>query len=165
MLVMTAKVDKKKLLLVVFALVVLVVGLIMLFGGRDSQPTVSTGITNNDARVAFLKEFGWDVTTSPAESGQVRIPTGSNEVFERYNELQKSQGYDLSTYAGKTVMRYVYQVNNYPGATEPVYATLLIYKNQVIGGDVTDTSAKGCIRSLKMPTTDTQPATDSTATT
>lgn len=165
MLVMTAKVDKKKLLLVVFALVVLVVGLIMLFGGRDSQPTVSTGITNNDARVAFLKEFGWDVTTSPAESGQVRIPTGSNEVFERYNELQKSQGYDLSAYAGKTVMRYVYQVNNYPGATEPVYATLLIYKNQVIGGDVTDTSAKGCIRSLKMPTTEAQPATDSTATT
>ncbi len=165
MLIMTAKVDKKKLLLVVFALVVLVVGLIMLFGGKDSQPTVSTGVTNNDTRVAFLKEFGWDVTTSPAESGQVRIPTGSNEVFDRYNELQKSQGYDLSAYAGKTVMRYVYQVNNYPGATEPVYATLLIYKNQVIGGDVTDTSAKGCIRSLKMPTSDTLPATGPTETT
>lgn len=165
MLVMTAKVDKKKLLLVFFALVVLVVGLIMLFGGRDSQPTVSTGVTNNDARVAFLKSLGWDVTTSPTESAQVRIPTGSNEVFDRYNQLQKSQGYDLSAYAGKIVMRYVYQVNNYPGATEPVYATLLIYKDQVIGGDVTDTSAKGCIRSLKMPTSDTLPATDPTATT
>jgi hypothetical protein len=48
-------------------------------------------------------------------------------------------------------MRYVYQINNYPGATEPVYATVLIYKNQIIGGDVTDTAAKGHIRGFKMP--------------
>ena len=51
-------------------------------------------------------------------------------------------------------MRYVYQVNNYPGATEPVYATVLISKNQVIGGDITDTAAKGVIRGFKMPKAD-----------
>ena len=49
-------------------------------------------------------------------------------------------------------MRYVYKVENFPGATEPVYATLLIYKNQIIGGDITDTAAKGMIQSLKKPT-------------
>ena len=151
MLVMTAKVDKKKILIVLAAVLVAVVGLVLLFGGNDSTPTVSTGVANNDARVAFLKSFGWDVTTSPVESGQVRIPESGNDVFNRYNALQKSQGYDLSAYAGKTVMRYVYQINNYPNATAPVYATLLIYKNQIIGGDVTDTSAKGSIRSFKMP--------------
>ena len=151
MLVMTAKVDKKKIALILGVVVVAVVALVLLFGGNDSTPTVSTGVANNDARVAFLKSFGWDVTTSPAESGQVRIPAESNEIFERYNVLQKSMGYDLSAYAGKTVMRYVYKINNFPGATEPVYATLLIYKNQIIGGDVTDTSAKGSIRSFKMP--------------
>ena len=48
-------------------------------------------------------------------------------------------------------MRYVYKITNYPGATEPVYATLLIYKNQIIGGDVTDTSAKGVVRGFRMP--------------
>ena len=85
------------------------------------------------------------------EISQVRIPEGSSPVFERYNALQKSQGYDLSAYAGKTVMRYVYKINNYPGATEPVYATILVYKNQVIGGDITDTAAKGAIRGFKMP--------------
>lgn len=151
MLVMTAKVDKKKIIMILAAVLVAVVGLVMLLGGGDSSPTVSTGVSNNDARVAFLKEFGWDVTTSPVESGQVRIPAESSEVFDRYNELQKSQGYDLSKFAGKTVMRYVYKINNYPGAKESVYATLLIYKNQVIGGDVTDTSAKGTIRGFKMP--------------
>ena len=164
MLVMTAKVDKKKIAVVLAAVIVLVAGLIMLFGGKDSTPTVSTNVSNNDARVAFLKSFGWDITTSPAESSQVRIPTESSEVFDRYNQLQKSQGYDLSAYAGKTVMRYVYRINNYPNATEPVYATLLVYKNQIIGGDVTDTSAKGVVRGFKMPESGTNitPSADST---
>jgi len=159
MMVMTAKVDKKKIVMILIAAILLVAGLIMLLGGKDASPTVSTGVSNNDARVAFLKAFGWEVTTSPTESGQVRIPAEPNEVFDRYNELQKSQGYDLSAYGGKTVMRYVYKINNFPGATEPVYATLLIYKNQVIGGDVTDTSAKGAIRSFKMPQNTTSPTT------
>ncbi len=151
MLVMTAKVDKKKIAIILAAVVIVVAGLFLIFGGNDSTPTASTGVANNDARVAFLKSFGWEVTTSPVESGQVRVPEQGNDVFNRYNELQKSQGYDLSAYAGKTVMRYVYQINNFPDATAPVYATLLIYNNQVIGGDVTDTSAKGSIRSFKMP--------------
>ena len=162
MLVMTAKVNKKKIILIVAAVVLAVVGLITLLGGDDTEPTISTGVVNNDARVAFLKGFGWEVTNSPAESGQVRIPAEGNEVFDRYNALQKSQGYDLSNYAGKTVMRYVYQVNNYPNATAPVYATLLVYKNQVIGGDITDTSAKGTIRGFKMPES-TAPSTAATA--
>lgn len=152
MLVMTAKVDKKKIA-VIFAIVVVAIAalVLLLSGGRDAEPTASTAVSNNDARVAFLKGFGWDVTTSPVESSQVRIPEKSTEVYERYNALQKSQGYDLTAYAGKTVMRYVYKINNYPGATEPVYATLLVYKNQVIGGDVTNTAAKGKIQGFQMP--------------
>ena len=146
---MTAKVDKKKIALIIAGVIVAIAAIVMLLSGRnDTTPTVSTAVSNNDARVAFLKEFGWDVTTSPAESGQVKIPAQSSPVFDRYNALQKSQGYDLSQFADKTVMRYVYKINNYPGATEPVYATLLIYKNQIIGGDITDTSAKGVIRGL-----------------
>ncbi len=152
MLVMTAKVNKKKIAIVLAAAVVLIAGLFLLFGGNsDAQPTVAPNAGNNDGRVSFLGGFGWKVATSPTESGQVRIPSKTSEVFERYNALQKSQGFDLSAYAGKTVMRYVYKITNYPGATEPVYATVLVYKNQIIGGDVTDTSAKGVVRSFRMP--------------
>ena len=152
MFVMTAKVDKKKIAIVVAAVVVVIAALVLLLSGGESAPTSApTNVVNNDDRVNFLTGFGWEVTTSPVESNQVRIPDKTSEVFERYNALQKSQGYDLSNYAGTTVMRYVYKINNYPGATEPVYATLLICKNQIIGGDITDTSAKGVIRSFKMP--------------
>ena len=158
MFVMTAKVDKKKIAIILACIVAVVALLIMLIGGGNDQPA-STGaisVANNDDRVNFLSGFGWEVTNSPVETSQVRIPEQTSEVFERYNALQKSQGYDLSAYEGQTVMRYVYQINNYPGATEPVYATILISKNQVIGGDVTDTAAKGVIRGFKMPKTETE---------
>lgn len=152
MFMMTAKVDKKKVILALVAAAVLIVALIMLFGGgSDTTPTAAPSVATNDGRVQFLKDLGWEVAASPKESGQVRIPEESSEVFDRYNALQKSQGYDLSAYAGKTVMRYVYKITNFPNATEPVYATLLVYKDQVIGGDVTDTAAKGAIRGLQMP--------------
>ena len=151
MMVMTAKVDFKKIILALAAAAALILALILLLGSNDTTQTAAPAPSANDGRVQFLKDFGWDVTTSPVESGRVRIPEDSSEVFDRYNTLQKGQGYDLSKYAGKTVMRYVYKLNNYPGATEPVYATLLVYKNQIIGGDVTDTAAKGHIRGFKMP--------------
>lgn len=151
MLVMTAKVDKKKLAIIFAAVVVAIAAIaLLLSGGKDAAPTVSQDITDNDSRVEFLKSFGWEVNTTPVESSQVKIPKDTSEIFQRYNTLQQSQGYDLTNYAGKTVMRYVYQITNYPDATEPVYATLLVYKNEIIGGDITDTSAKGKIQGFQM---------------
>ena len=150
MMVMTAKVDFKKIMIGLLAAVGLIVALILLLGGgNESTSTAAPAVSNNDARVQFLKDFGWDISASPTESSQVKIPQEQTSVYQRYNALQKSQGYDLSQYAGKTVMRYVYKINNFPGATEPVYATLLVYKNQIIGGDITDTSAKGVIQGFK----------------
>ena len=150
MMVMTAKVDMKKVIAILSAVAALIIGLIALLGGgNDTAATsVENSISTNDDRVKFLSDLGWEVTTSPVETSQVRIPQESSEVFDRYNALQKSHGYDLSAYAGKNVMRYVYKVENYPDAREPVYATLLIYKNQIIGGDITDTAAKGMVQGL-----------------
>ena len=148
MMVMTARVHKKKLILGLAALAAVILLGVLLFGGSDTQ-TAAPSLASNDGRVKFLESLGWQVNASPKESGQVRIPEATNEVFDRYNALQKSQGYDLTPFAGKTVMRYVYQVKNFPNATDPVYATLLIYKDQVIGGDITDTSPTGAIQGLK----------------
>lgn len=171
MMVMTAKVDKKKILMVLAGVAAAILLLLLVFGGggETQDPMVQTS-TGNDKRVAFLQEFGWEVNASPAQSGEVRIPETPTKAYERYNALQKSQGYDLTKYAGQTVMRYVYKVTNYPGATDPVYATLLVHKDAVIGGDITDTSAKGRIHGFQMPqsvkepaaTESTQPSQDAT---
>ena len=168
MMVMTAKVNLKKVAIILGAVVAVILALILLFGGSVSTTTAAQSVSGNDGRVAFLQEMGWQVSTSPVESGQVRIPQEQSPVYQRYNDLQKSQGYDLTQYAGKTVMRYVYKVNNFPNATEPVYATLLVYKDQIIGGDVTDTAAKGMVQGLKKSAikevTPTTPSTEPTAT-
>ncbi len=152
MLIMTAKVDKRKLLIALAAVLAAIAGLLLL-GRDDAQPTANlTAADTNDARVKFLTDLGWEVTASPAEATEVRIPREADEVFSRYNELQKNQGYDLTKYAGKKVMRYVYQINNFPDAKEPVYATLLVYKDRIIGGDITDTTPGGRVQGL-VPTT------------
>lgn len=150
MVVMTAKVNKKRILLVLGALITLIVLLCMITGGKeDSAQTEPVSLRTNDARVQYLEDCGWDVVVSPVKTQQVLIPTDSSEVFGRYNALQISQGFDLTKYAGKTVMQYVYEIENYPNASDPVYATLLLYDNRVIGGDVTDTSAGGVVQGLQ----------------
>lgn len=153
MMVMTAKVDIKKTVIILAAVVGAILALILLFGGSGSATASAPAASNNDSRVKFLTDFGWTVNASPTQSSQVRIPEKQSELYERYNALQKSQGYDLTQYAGKTVMRYVYKVTNFPGATDPVYATLLVYKNQIIGGDITNTAAKGVVQGFKMQNT------------
>ena len=152
MFFMTAKVNKKKLLIGGGAAIALIIALVLLFSSGDTTPSGPATITDNDDRIRFLESFGWEVVSSPSQTGQVRIPAEGSEVFHRYNDLQKTMGYDLTGFAGKTVMRYVYKIKNYPGATEPVYATLLIAGNQVIGGDITDTAATGIIQGFQMQT-------------
>ena len=158
MMMMTAKVNMKKILIALVAVVALIIALISFTKGNDADPATVTTMSDNDSRVQFLQSLGWQVTTSPKEASQVKIPTEQTPVYSRYNDLQKSQGYDLTEYAGKTVMRYVYEVNNFPNAQQPVYATLLVYKNKIIGGDITDTAAKGAVQGLKKPA-ETTPST------
>ncbi len=151
MMMMTAKVNIKKILIGLIAAIALIIALVSLTSNQDSTADTVTTMSDNDSRVQFLESLGWDVTTSPKESSQVRIPEEQSPVYSRYNDLQKSQGYDLSQYAGKNVMRYVYEIKNFPNSEQPVYATLLVYKNQIIGGDVTNTAAKGTVQGLIKP--------------
>lgn len=156
MMVMTTKVDIKKIGIILAAIAAVILAIVLIFGGGNDAAASTATVSGNDARVKFLTDFGWQVSASPTQSSQVRIPEEQSDIFSRYNALQKSQGYDLSQYAGKSVMRYVYKINNFPGATEPVYATLLVYKNQIIGGDITNTAAKGAVQGFKMQPADQQ---------
>lgn len=151
MMIMTAKVNFKKIMLILICIAAALTCLILLLGDKETSTAATSAMSANDNRVKFLEEFGWEVTPAPKESTQVKIPDEAEEMFRRYNTMQKGQGYDLSKFTGKRVMRYVYEIRNFPGATEPVYATVLVYKNKIIGGDITDTSAHGKVRPFQMP--------------
>lgn len=106
-------------------------------------------IKTNEDRVAFLKQFGWEVNTTPIEEEEeVTIPSEFDKVFIGYNELQKQQGLDLSKYKRKDVTRYTYEVTNYPDYEGKVYANILVYRGKVIGGDICSADVNGFVVSF-----------------
>ena len=62
MMVMTAKVNIRKIILVLAAIVGVVIALILLLRGGSDEPAAATAapvsISSNDARVKFLTDFG-----------------------------------------------------------------------------------------------------------
>ena len=149
MMVMTAKLNFKKTGMLIAVVFVLILSLILLMDSDGNAPAAGPSMAGNTQRIQFLSDMGWQVSADPVEACEIKIPREMSPVYERYNNLQKSQGYDLSDYAGKKALRYVYEIKNYPGAKDPVYATLLVFKDSIIGGDITDTGTDGKIRGLK----------------
>ena len=107
------------------------------------------GIRTEEDRIRFLGQFGWDVAPEAAETVEVTVPARFDKVYESYNDLQKAQGLDLSRYRGKKVMRYTYTVTNYPGYDGTVLASLLLYKNRIIGGDVCSAELTGFLHGFR----------------
>lgn len=94
-------------------------------------------------RVEFLEQFGWVVDASGETVKDTVIPSEFDNVYEAYNNIQMAQDFDLSEYKGKTVKLYSLKINNYPKDSEYVYATLLVFDNKIIGGDVHSTELSG----------------------
>lgn len=80
---------------------------------------------------------------------ETAIPTEFDETYEKYNSLQKEQGYDLSAYKGKTVTRYTYKITNYPNeSVQDARVNMLIYENRLIGIDVSSTEIGGFMHGI-----------------
>ena len=151
MFVLTAKISKSKLIASAVLLIAAIFLIILLASSSGGSSDAPVG-TSNDDRIAYLATHGWSVNATANETQKVRIPdSADNRVFARYNDLQKSQGFDLTDYAGQEVMRYVYEILNYPDANAPVYATVLVAEGKIIGGDVTNSADDGVIHGFKRP--------------
>jgi len=114
--------------------------------GKRSFKNVKT----NEDRVEFLQSYGWEIEPEALDIAEVVIPSEFDEVYKRYNEIQKSEGLDLKKYSGKSVKKYSYRVKNYDSDTS-VVASLLIYKNRVIGGDVSSADINGFSHGFTKP--------------
>ncbi len=106
-------------------------------------------IKTNDDRIDFLEQFGWTVSEKPSDEEEVTIPNDFDKIMLSYNEFQRQMGLDLAKYKGKKVMRYTYEITNYPEYEGRVYANLLIYRNKVIGGDVCSADASGFLHGFE----------------
>lgn len=155
MLVLSFKMTKARLAAFVIVCVMIIAVVTAIADNQGSMQAVSK--VNNDAatneqRLAFLSSFGWQVNSEPAEIIEVIIPTEFDSVYEKYNAIQKVQGYDLTKQKGKRVKRYTYTVTNYPTPQEsPINANLLVYNDKIIGGDICSTALGGFIHGVNMP--------------
>ena len=140
------------LLLAATALVALIV-FVPTYDSTASEAGVSISYDNvktNEDRIKFLGQFGYNVSSEPIESVEVTLPDEFDRVFSGYNELQKAQGLDLSKYKNKQVMRYTYEVTNYPSAPQTkVWANVIVWRGKVIGGDICSADPSGFIHGFE----------------
>ena len=108
--------------------------------------SAALGTVTRDDAAAFLQDCGWKIKTD-GSCEEIVIPTEFDDVYERYNNLQKKQGYDLSAYRGEAVTKYTFQVLNfteYDGTPcDNAEAHVLVCGGEIIGGDVCSLSISG----------------------
>lgn len=143
MFVISVKTGKRRIVLTLAAALaaltaVLAGGKLLGARGADSLPAGET----NGERLAFLAGYGWEAEEEPVEMREVMIPAEFDDVYLRYNEVQRAQGMDLAPYAGKTCSQWIYRVTNYP-SEEEVHAALLVLDGKIIGGDLSSTALGG----------------------
>ena len=139
--IFTAKINKKKFGLAMAACVVVAVAAVaaVMWTARPASAAVAPkakGVRSAEDRVAYLGEWGWQVTAEPTLVEELAMPEKVGEEYSPYLELQSAQGFDLTKYAGKRIKRYTFEVQNYPTGITGVSAHLLMYKNTVIGGEI-----------------------------
>lgn len=158
MFIVTAKVQRKKLIIWGVGAAAILCVLLIAMGWLGAGPTASaiaalTGQNggDNESRVAYLRSFGWEVREEPISVEELTIPEEFSDAYTQYLALQQSQGFDLEQYRGKRIRRYTYEITNYPTGETGVQAGLLVYRDTIIGGDVLSSDLDGFIHGLAMP--------------
>lgn len=152
MLIWTTRFSRKKAVLTVIAMGIVMAVLILLTGRTESgSASARPELTDNSHRVEYLRSLGWEVDTEPVETLQFLLPEKLEEPYFSYNELQLSQGFDLTACLGKQVERYTYTVTNYPERPEGVQANLYICEDYPVAGDICCPGAGGFQTGLAFP--------------
>ena len=105
------------------------------------------GIKTNEDRVRFIEDFGLKVNEEAADIKEFAMPESLDRALLGYNEMQKSQGLDISKYTRKRVTHYAYEVTNYDYEGK-VYVNLLIYRNRIIACDISSGNPEGFVLPL-----------------
>lgn len=162
MFIYSVKSSKKKLIAIGVCVTVLVAALIYFLLRTGITPSANTGDAsvragNEEERIAFLSQYGWDVAEDPVKVEEILIPNEFDDVYTQYNDIQIQQGFDLSNYKGCSAKRWTYTILNYPGAdgVQPtdgsIRANLIVYDGSVIGGDVCSVALDGFMHGFERP--------------
>lgn len=131
-------------LLTAFAAVLLAAT--VFFGLRKSvygtDAAVSADVTTPGE---YLSSFGFSFE-APVKD-EVTVPYVFEAVYENYNAIQRSQGFDLSKYKGKTLTRYTYPLLE--ENRDDRFAEILLYGDMIVGADIYSVGFDGEMTALK----------------
>ena len=131
-------------LLIFTAVVVLAVALrLETFSMTDDE---GIKCTDEAAVREYLHSFGLE--PSEVTVDEIIVPHEFNDVYENYNDIQRSQGFDLSDYKGKVLQRYTFKINGHPNGGH-YFAEVLLFNKTVVGADIYSTEIDGSISPLK----------------
>ena len=152
MLIWTTHLSKRKLAAAAIAFVTFLTTAFCLSAYHSSEKnTDPLCLTNNSERVAYLRSFGWEIKEEPVETLQFILPKQLEEPYLSYNQLQLSQGFDLSPHCGKQLSRYTYTVTNYPKHPKGVQINLMVCEGIPVAGDIFCSGADGFQSPLLFP--------------
>ncbi len=122
-------------------LFLILVGLVLVLWGRlimteFAANAATRNLNTTEDRVRCAESYGWQVDPTSETQENVYIPQEFDDVYNRYNRLQRMCGFDLYKYRGKGVVRYTFRALNFPGAEDAeVFVNILVYDGKMIGGD------------------------------
>lgn len=116
---------KKHLMLTIISIGIIIALRMM---AEDTSPVFSQ----------IVRDMGYTVSEEPVEIVEFTIPEEFNAVYERYNNMLRQNGFDLTLYKGKKCKRYTYMIE--PG---DVRANIIVYDGKIIGGDISGITLDG----------------------
>ena len=108
---------------------------------------VTMGNAEKNEKTGYIRQFGWIVDEKSEVREEILIPDPLSDVYEKYNELQKNSGFDISKYCGKKAERYTYKVLNHKSGSA-VFANIIIYEGKIIGADIMSRAIDGFMHEI-----------------
>ncbi|MCL2408556.1 MAG: DUF4830 domain-containing protein [Oscillospiraceae bacterium] len=154
MFIFTAKFNRKRAVTVALALAVVICAIILIAGGGtgpDGTVSLSGIARNNGQRVQYLQSLGWEIDENAIDEQEIVIPRAFVGIYEEYNAIQLAQGFDLSQFGGVAATRYTYRVLNYPNYESEVVADIIIFRGEIIAGNIQSIAFDGFMSGLRFP--------------
>ena len=151
MFIITTKFSKCRAFAAVAVLALVLALIVLPRSCRKAAETPAVPAETNEQRLAYLTSLGWEVSEQPIETLSITLGETLEEPYLSYNDLQRSQGFDLTRYCGQTLSRYTYVVTNYPDASLPCQADLYVCGGVLAAGDIVCTGENGFMAGLSFP--------------
>ncbi len=105
-------------------------------------------LSTEEEMLTFLHDLGWETSETAINIREVTIPSEWNDVYTRYNDLQRQQGFDLDKFRGETASVYSFRILNYDSHPDNMVANLLIREGRLIAADISCTELGGFMQGI-----------------